>query len=39
MNEIVTMLLCGPEMLSETFINDVYRFGWTGLEFTPIWRG
>lgn len=21
------------------FINDVYRFGWTGLEFTPIWRG
>lgn len=21
------------------FINDVYRFGWTGLEFTPIWKG
>jgi hypothetical protein len=20
-------------------INDVYRFGWTGLEFTPIWKG
>ena len=23
----------------DAFINDVYRFGWTGLEFTPIWRG
>lgn len=21
------------------FINDVYRFGWTGLEFIPIWKG